>query len=174
MRIAYDYGMGPVIPGRRPLPGSKDTRTEQVLVMRRTAEPEKAPEPGSTKHAEGIPIPGTDYLLKTSDEAAARDREVRAHEKAHLMSLGSAAASGIQLTTRRGPDGSVYAVGGGIKADLSPVPGDPRASLAKARSVLRAAAAPGNPSAADMRVAADAYRLARDARESILSEGILV
>jgi hypothetical protein len=142
--------------------------------MRRTAEPEKQPAPESTKRAEGIPVPGTDYLLTSTDEAADRDREVRAHEKAHLMSLGSAASSDIRLTTRRGPDGSVYAVGGAIKADLSPVPGDPRASLAKARSVLRAAAAPGNPSAADMRVAADAYRMARDARESILNEGILV
>jgi SprA family protein len=166
--------MGPVIPGRRPLPGSEETRTEQVLIMRHAAESTEPPTPGLVKDAEGIPIPGTDYLLKSSDEAATRDREVRAHEKAHLMSLGGAAASGIRLTTQRGPDGEAYAVGGGIKADLSPVPGNPRATLDKARAVLRAAAAPGNPSAADMRVAADAYRMARDAREKVLDEGILV
>ncbi|MDA3957087.1 putative metalloprotease CJM1_0395 family protein [Oceanispirochaeta sp.] len=173
MRIANDYGMGPVIPGRHPLPGSKETRTEQVLIMRHTPKSEEKPVPGSTKGAEGIPISGTDYLLKSSDEAAVRDREVRAHEKAHLMSLGGAAASGVQLTTHRGPDGAVYAVGGGIKVDMSPVPGNPRATLNKAQAVLRAADAPGDPSAADMRVAAEAYRMVRDARENILEEGIL-
>ncbi|OQY31611.1 MAG: hypothetical protein B6241_13615, partial [Spirochaetaceae bacterium 4572_59] len=69
-----------------------------------------------------------------------------------------AVASGIQLTTRRGPYGSNYAVGGSIKVDMAPVPGSPRATLDKAQAVLRAAFAPGNPSAADMRVAAEAYR----------------
>jgi hypothetical protein len=57
--------------------------------------------------------------------------------------------------------------------DMSPVPGNPRATLNKAQAVLRAADAPGDPSAADMRVAAEAYRMVRDARENILDEGIL-
>jgi len=174
MRIAYDYGISPVIPGPRPHPGSEDTRTEPVLVIRRAPETEETPNPGRTKSAEGIQIPGTDYLMKSSDDAVLRDREVRAHEKAHLMNLGAAAASGIQLTTRRGPDGEVYAVGGGIKVDMSPVPGSPRATLDKAQAVLRAAFAPGNPSAADMRVAAEAYRMVRDAKETILGDGLLV
>jgi len=175
MRIAYDYGLRPVIPVRHPQPGSKETHTEPVLVIRRAAaETKEAPDPGLIRTQEGTRIPGTDFLVKTSDEAAARDREVRAHEKAHLMNLGSAAASGIQLTTQRGPDGTSYAVGGGIKVDLSPVPGDPRGTLNKAQAVLRAVYAPGNPSAADMRVAAEAYRMVRDAREKILGEGLLI
>jgi len=116
---------------------------------------------------EGIPIPGTPYELTTSEDAKARDRAVRGHEEAHLLALGPYAASGITLSTRLGPDGERYAVGGSIKADLSEVPGDPRATLRKANAVRRAAFAPGSPSSADMRVAADAYRLARDAREEL-------
>jgi len=168
MRIAYDYGLHPVTPGRVSLPGTKDTHTEPVIVVRLGGRTEQAVKP------DGAVIPGTDYRMKTSDEAVLRDREVRAHERAHLMTLGSAAASGIQLTTQKGPDGESYAVGGSVKVDLSPVPGDPRATLSKAQAVLRAALAPGNPSAADMRVAAEAYRLVRDARENILGSGILV
>lgn len=174
MRIVNDYGMGSVIPGHHPFPSSKETRKEQVLVVRHTAESETKSSGPRAEGKEGIQIPGTDYLLKTSDNAAIRDREVRAHEKAHLMSLGGAAASPVQLTTRRGPDGQTYAVGGSIKVDLSIVPGDPRATLDKAQAVLRAAAAPGNPSAADKHVAADAYRLVREAKENILGEGFLI
>ncbi|NBF39581.1 MAG: hypothetical protein GVY14_04140 [Spirochaetes bacterium] len=117
--------------------------------------------------AEGIPIPGTPYELTTSEDAKARDRAVRGHEQAHLLSLGPYAASGVTLSTRLGPDGERYAVGGSIRADLSEVPGDPRATLRKANAVRRAAFAPGSPSSADMRVAADAYRLAREAREEL-------
>jgi len=173
MRIANDYGMGPVIPGQHPLPGSKEARTEQVMVISHAPKSQEMSGPEHAKNTEGIPISGTDYLIKPSDEAADRDREVRAHEKAHLMRLGGAAASGIQLTTQRGPDGKAYAVGGGVKVDMSPVPGDPRATLNKAQAVLMAAVAPANPSAADMRVATKAYQMIRDAREKILGEGVL-
>lgn len=167
MRIAFDYGLGPRLPGIRPPRPGEETRSEQVLVFRREkAAAESSTAPGSSSEA-GLPIPGTDYVLRASDEAGVRDAEVRAHEKAHLLNLGGAAASGVMLQTRRGPDGESYAVGGAIKADLSPVPGDPRASLNKAQRVIRAALAPGNPSSADMRVAADAYRMAREAREEI-------
>lgn len=168
MRIAFDYGMGPRLPGIRPPRPGEDTKTEQVLVIRRekTAGTESMSASASPSD-KGVPIPGTDYELRASDEAGLRDAEVRAHEKAHLLNLGGAAASGVMLETRRGPDGESYAVGGAIKADLSPVPGDPRASLDKAQRVIRAALAPGNPSAADMRVAADAYRMAREAREEL-------
>ncbi|MFO7780869.1 MAG: putative metalloprotease CJM1_0395 family protein, partial [Spirochaetia bacterium] len=68
---------------------------------------------------EGIPIPGTPYELTTSEDAKARDRAVRGHEQAHLLSLGPYAASGVTLSTRLGPDGERYAVGGSIRADLS-------------------------------------------------------
>jgi hypothetical protein len=95
---------------------------------------------------------------------------VRQHEQAHLLALGPYAASGVSYSTARAPDGRSYAMGGSIAADLSEVPGDPRATLRKANAVRRAALAVGSPSSADMRVAAKAYRLARDAREQLEAE----
>ena len=115
----------------------------------------------------GIRIANTDYLVTVSEEAARRDSEVRGHETAHLAALGGYAESGVILDHRTGPDGRSYAVGGRIGVDLSEVPGDPRATLRKARTVMRAANAPGNPSIADARVASEAYRLAQKAAREI-------
>ncbi len=178
MRIAYDYGMGPRVPGMHPKTPGTDTETERVLVVKlhdeaNAGESERAGEshmesPQSCGMSrEGLRVAGTDYVLTTSDSAAMRDAEIRAHERAHLYALGSAAASGIILHTRTGVDGESYAVGGAVKADLSEVPGDPRSTLAKAQKVIRAAYAPGNPSTADMRVAADAYRMASQAKSEL-------
>jgi hypothetical protein len=84
------------------------------------------------------------------------DAEVRAHEHAHLAALGGGTVS---YDTVIGPDGTPYAVGGGIPVSLSPVPGDPEATVRKARILIQAAYAAGQPSAADMRVAAQAYQM---------------
>jgi len=84
------------------------------------------------------------------------DAEVRAHEHAHVAALGKGV---IVYDTVTGPDGSTYAVGGGVAVDLSPVPGDPEATLRKAKLAIQAAYAVGEPSGADMRVAAEAYQL---------------
>jgi hypothetical protein len=183
MRIAYDYGLGPRIPGMHPARPGEDTEKQQVLVLRledgretgggdeRSAKAGGPPAasaegdfPKIGAASDGLVVPGTDYEVVVSAEAKLRDAEVRAHERSHLLTLGPAAESGIVLQKQTGPDGRRYAVGGSVKADLSPVPGDPKATLAKARQVIRAAYAPGSPSAADMRVAADAYRLARQAK----------
>ena len=120
--------------------------------------------------ADGIPVPGTNYVLTAGEAAERIDQSVRSHERLHQMTLGPYAASGVLLETRRGPDGERYAVGGRIKADLSPVPGNPEATLRKANAVRRAALAPASPSAADMRVAAEAYRLAQSARDDLAAE----
>ena len=84
------------------------------------------------------------------------DAEVRAHEHAHVAALGKGV---IVYDTVVGPDGSTYAVGGGMAVDLAPVPVDPEATLRKARLAIQAAYAVGEPSGADMRVAAEAYQL---------------
>lgn len=123
---------------------------------------------------EGIPVPGTNLVRTTSENAATVDRSVRGHERLHQLALGPYAESGVQLTTRRGADGRQYAVGGRIKADLAPVPGNPEATLRKANAVRRAALAPASPSAADMRVAAEAYRLAQSAKEDIEADRLSV
>ena len=61
----------------------------------------------------------------------------------------------------------MYAVGGSIGVDTSPVPGDPEATIRKARMLRLAAFGPMQPSSADMQVAADAYRMEMEARREI-------
>ncbi len=93
-----------------------------------------------------------------------RDREVRAHEMAHLAAAGPYAVGGPTYEYRKGPDGQRYAVGGHVNIDTSPVPGDPEATLRKAETIRRAALAPGDPSPQDRSVAAAAAAMAMKAR----------
>lgn len=162
--------------GARPARPGEESRRVPVIVIRTggSAQGGSAEEAGTSSRSvgeanrhDGIDIPGSDYRLTLSPEALARDREVRGHERAHLAALGGYAASGINYTTRTGPDGESVAVGGRIAVDLAEVPGDPRGTLRKARTIYNAATAPGNPSAADMRVAAEAYRLMQKAHDEL-------
>ncbi|MBI2383957.1 MAG: hypothetical protein HYV18_07800 [Gammaproteobacteria bacterium] len=84
-----------------------------------------------------------------------RDLQVRAHEQAH-SAVGGAFAGAPSYTLVRGPDGTLYAVGGEVDIDASPVPDDPAATIAKLRTVQAAALAPADPSPQDRRVAARA------------------
>lgn len=99
-------------------------------------------------------------------ELASRDREVRAHEQAHA-SVGGAYAGAPTYTFKRGPDGKSYAVGGEVGIDTSPIPNDPEATLRKMELVQRAALAPAEPSAQDLRVAAEAAAQATQARAEL-------
>jgi len=84
-----------------------------------------------------------------------RDAEVRRHEQAHAAAGGAyAGAPQYQYTT--GPDGRRYAIGGEVSIDAGAVRGNPEATIAKLRTVKRAALAPANPSPQDRRVAAQA------------------
>ena len=96
---------------------------------------------------------------------SAIDATVKTHEWSHLLTLGPYAAGPIAYDFIIDSEGNRYAVGGSIAVDLSPVPGDPEATARKARAVLQAAYAPGNPSAADMQVAQKAYLLLSQAEE---------
>jgi hypothetical protein len=101
-----------------------------------------------------------------------RDREVRAHEQAHLSAAGHLVrGGGASFQYQRGPDGVAYAVGGEVSIDTSPVPGDPQATLQKAEQVRRAALAPADPSTQDRTIAARALRMAAEARTEILRQG---
>ncbi len=96
-------------------------------------------------------------------ELAARDREVRAHEQAHAAVAGQYGSSPTYSFVR-GPDGVSYAVGGEVKIDTSPIPGDPEATLRKAQQLRRAANAPADPSSQDSSVAALAAQMEQQAR----------
>lgn len=101
------------------------------------------------------------------NELRARDRQVRAHEQAHLGAAGGLANSGPSYTTQRGPDGHTYAVGGEVSIDTSTVTNDPEATIQKAQQIRRAALAPADPSAQDLAVAAQATAQEQEARAEL-------
>lgn len=89
------------------------------------------------------------------DELKQTDRKVRAHEQAHAAA-GGAYASSPSYEYENGPDGNRYAIGGEVSIDVSPVSGDPEATIQKMEVVKRAALAPAEPSPQDRAVAAQA------------------
>jgi hypothetical protein len=99
-----------------------------------------------------------------------RDREVRAHEQAHVAAAGPYARGGPKYEYERGPDGRRYAVGGEVGIDTSRVAGDPEATIQKARVVKRAALAPAEPSGQDRQVAAEASRLEAEAHREMAKQ----
>lgn len=99
-------------------------------------------------------------------QLAKRDREVRAHELAHAAVGGPYASNPVYQYTQ-GPNGVRYATSGHVKVDVSPIPGDPAATLEKMQTVARAALAPAQPSAADRAIAAQANQQATQARAEL-------
>lgn len=93
-----------------------------------------------------------------------RDREVRAHEQAHLSAAGGIAVSGAHFQFVTGPDGQRYATGGDVSIDTSPVANDPEATMRKAETIRRAALAPAQPSSQDFSVAGKAAQMANEAK----------
>ena len=89
------------------------------------------------------------------DELKQTDRKVRAHEQAHAAA-GGAYASSPSYEYENGPDGNRYAIGGEVSIDVSPVSGDPEATIQNMEIVKRAALAPAEPSPQDRAVAAQA------------------
>jgi hypothetical protein len=105
-------------------------------------------------------------LQQQISELASRDREVRSHEQAHAA-VGGSYAGAPTYSFKRGPDGQTYAVSGEVSIDVSPIPNDPAATLRKMELVQQAALAPAEPSAQDLRVAAQAQVLAAQARSEL-------
>ncbi|SFR52309.1 SprA-related family protein [Marinobacter daqiaonensis] len=107
--------------------------------------------------------------LRELQELKARDREVKAHEQAH-QAVGGPYAGAASYTYQRGPDGNQYAVGGEVPIDISPVAGDPRATIEKMRTVRAAAMAPAQPSGQDRAVAAQAMQIMLQAQMEVARE----
>lgn len=97
------------------------------------------------------------------NQLAARDREVRNHERAHVA-VGGQYAGAPRYQYQRGPDGVNYAVAGEVSISTSPIPGDPQMTIEKAQVIKRAALAPAEPSAQDRKVAAEAVQMEMQAR----------
>lgn len=103
-------------------------------------------------------------------QLAARDAEVRAHEAAHAAA-GGAYAGSPSFGFQRGPDGKNYAVSGEVPIDISAIPGDPAATIAKMQQVKQAALAPASPSGADRSIAANADAAMAAARAELFTTG---
>jgi len=97
------------------------------------------------------------------------DRQVRAHEAAHVAAAGGLVTRGAQFTTVRGPDGQSYAVAGEVQIDTTPGK-SPEETLQKAERIRAAALAPADPSPQDLKVAAKAAQMAAQARMELAQE----
>ncbi|WP_051327047.1 putative metalloprotease CJM1_0395 family protein [Desulfatibacillum aliphaticivorans] len=102
-------------------------------------------------------------------ELQARDKEVRAHEAAHMAAGGGVVKSGATFSYQQGPDGKRYAVGGEVQVDTSRE-SEPEATLQKMQQVKRAALAPASPSGQDRSVAARAARIMMEARAEVAEQ----
>jgi hypothetical protein len=100
------------------------------------------------------------------NELKLRDKEVRAHELAHAA-VGGSVTGAPNYSFEIGPDGQQYAVGGEVSVDLSTVAGNPSATIAKMQKVHAAALAPANPSAQDIKVAANAVQIILQAQSEL-------
>lgn len=109
----------------------------------------------------------TDQERKQVDSLKKADAAVRAHEAAHKAAAG-AYGGAVSYSFRTGPDGRRYAVAGEVPIDLSPIPGDPQATVLKMQQIRRAALAPAEPSGADRQVAAKAAQIEQQARAELV------
>ncbi len=113
--------------------------------------------------------PGREELTPEQDQQVQdmqrRDREVRAHEQAH-MAAGGGATGGASYTYQVGPDGQQYAVGGEVPITIQGG-SSPEQTIANAQQAIRAAMAPAEPSGSDKAVAAKAQGMIQQARQEI-------
>lgn len=154
--------------------GAKRERTNQVLPLERAGDARtstsgeaglgtgafegqtgRLDQTGTQTDARGLTQVEQDMVA----DLKARDAEVRRHEQAHAA-VGGQYAGSPTYTYQTGPDGQQYAIGGAVSIDVSPVDGDPDATITKMEVVKAAALAPAEPSSADRQVAAmaDAQR----------------
>lgn len=98
----------------------------------------------------------------------ARDQEVRTHEQAHAAAGGQYAGS-PQYEYTTGPDNKRYVTDGEVSIDISEL-NSPEETLRKMQQVRAAALAPAEPSAQDLKVAAEATQKSFEARSEIAED----
>ena len=158
----------------RPVSYQSSDTTQRQNNEQRTAAADDSTSREKGKEGSGKEEQGKGSGSGTQDQAQqkeveaykARDQEVRTHERAH-QSAGGQYASAPSYSLSRGPDGKRYATGGEVQIDISPVSGDPAATVQKMQQVRSAALAPAEPSSQDMSVAAKASRLESQARAEL-------
>lgn len=129
---------------------------------------QSGPKEQGSDQDEGLQVRLTPQEESVVRRLQARDREVRAHEQAHVAA-GGQHAGGASYSYEMGPDGKRYAVGGEVPIDASKA-SSPEATVQKARTIRKAALAPAKPSAADRQVASKATSLEMEAMQEIQEE----
>jgi len=108
---------------------------------------------------------------KDVEELKRRDKQVRAHEMAHVAAGAGLVRGGPSYEYEVGPDGKRYAVEGEVSIDTASEM-EPEATIAKMQRVKRAALAPSEPSGTDRAVATQASRTEAKARAELSEEKI--
>ena len=91
------------------------------------------------------------------------DRNVKAHEAAHIAAGGGVVSGGASYGYTRGPDGKMYAVFGEVPISMKKGK-TPEETIQNARQIVAAAMAPADPSPQDYKVAASAMQMESQAR----------
>ncbi|MEJ1403943.1 MAG: putative metalloprotease CJM1_0395 family protein [Candidatus Sedimenticola sp. (ex Thyasira tokunagai)] len=163
------YSMEILSSSIQPFHGATHTAAAREAGAKPTPSPTAEPSSESEENSLGVD------RLTTQEKAQVRklqtrDREVRAHEQAHMAAGSGVVRGGATYQYQKGPDGRLYAVGGEVKIDTGGVQGNPQATVQKAETIRRAALAPANPSGQDLQVAASATQMAATARGEIQAE----
>lgn len=161
--VQYEYTIGP--DGSRYITGARVTYREAD--PNRTPEEQEAPTRSSSVRSDlKAPQAREDPRIEAAvAELQKIDREVRAHEAAH-MAAGGAYAGSASFSYVQGPDGKLYAVGGEVS--ISAPSGRTAEEAIRIMEQVRAAAlAPAAPSGQDFRVAAAASAALARARQEL-------
>lgn len=142
--------------GPSKLSGAKGTETSAAQTSEGSSE--------GTEQTEGAESEEADH--QETQQLKKRDREVRAHEQAHLGALGAYRSGGASFQFETGPDGQRYAVSGEVPVDVSEGR-TPEETIRKMQTIRRAALAPADPSGADRQVAAQASQIEAQARSEL-------
>lgn len=143
-------------------PDAASSRRESAVsegAARAQGSESKAGESPSTRTKSSPSNPLSEEDQRRISELQKRDREVRAHEMAHVAAGGSLVLRGASFSYETGPDGQRYAVGGEVTIDTSEGR-TPQETIEKAARIRAAALAPADPSPQDREVAAMATRMA--------------
>ena len=155
------------IPVKRKTESVRVTLSEEALRQLSASQEKNSTE--STPPSPGQETLSSEEMRELSD-LKTRDREVRAHEMAHVMAGAGLVRKGASYQYETGPDGMRYAVSGEVSIDTSPVEDDPAATIRKMQQVKRAALAPAEPSPQDRSVASTAMQIEAQARQDLMQQ----
>lgn len=153
----------------------KETETQQAIDGRSERDPEQQQGEDAKREEEQASQRDTQQQQADQQEQQkiqqlkSRDQEVKIHEQAHAA-LGGSHAGSPSYSYELGPDGKRYAVDGEVQIDISPIPGDPQATIQKMQQVRAAALAPGEPSSADRRIAVQAAQQQAQAQAELVKQ----